>query len=240
MLHRFGLSADAVAKIIVEAPTLDDLGEWSDPGGQITSAGAAAPINDPGTAMEMTLEAYLQACAWAVRSLKERASRTTHPDDFTRPVVKYWKILQQANKDYTETKTLQDAATFNSDWPKAFETLDDHIKQRRTVGLKISLGYLTRKDASVPPDADDSCSNYKTLKDEHIPRCPHTIRDPSTTGADVPTPYYHEDNKKLWLIPADIFRNTHSYPFMKGLLVQRTDAEPTTPCFKIILDRTTP
>jgi hypothetical protein len=226
MLARFGLTVEAVAKVVVEAPSLEELGELSHddiqgfcktirrPGGQIVPATGGAPINDPGTAIGTTSEAYLQACAWAVRALKW-ASRTTHPDYFTRGVVKSWKILYLAQKDYTESKTLPDATTFNSDWPKAFETLDDHIKQRRTDGLKISLGYLTRKDSAVPPEATDPRTNYVTLEDEHIARCPHTMIDP-VTGDIVPTPYYHEDNKKLWLILADIFRNTHSYPFMKG------------------------
>jgi hypothetical protein len=99
LLIHFGLSADAVAKVINEAPFLEELGDVSYddiegfcntircPGGQIIPAGGGALINDPGTAIGTTSEAYLQACAWAVHSLKW-ASRTSNPDDFTRNVVK--------------------------------------------------------------------------------------------------------------------------------------------------------
>jgi hypothetical protein len=225
MLMRFGMSRVAARNIVTRAaPDLTQLGELTTqdigdhikamrrPGGQILVGGTY--INDPGIDVSSVSASYLKACAWAVKSL-QYASRTCVPGDFDLDTIAEWKTLWLQDLAYEETTDVPDATLFFNDWPKGFDTLDEFIKQRRTDLSFISLAYLTRKIVTVVPEALDPRTNYSCLEDEQIARNSHTRFH---AGLVVPALSYVKDNKKLYSLLTEIFRDTSAYVFMKGFV----------------------
>lgn len=223
MLARCRLSNAAVRRFVEQVPDLDALGELTTkeidsctksmrrPGGMVQTV-TGYWITDPGVRIDAGSSTLLQTCGFAKRQMY-LASRPLDPIELTTDLIYAWKCDLLTNLNYNEDTTLPDATLFFSDWPKGFETLDTFISKQRSDTERISLGYLIRTSPAVTPHADDPRANYSNLEIEQNARCPHTRT--LATGDVVVAEYYKEDNKKLWLLIHDIFRETHAYPFIK-------------------------
>jgi hypothetical protein len=72
----------------------------------------------------------------------------------------------------------------------------------------VPLAYVIRKDARVPPEADDPSGNYTSPTDEMIARAPH-----EAGGVNLPT--YLSDREKVWELLAGICRAHDCWTYFK-------------------------
>jgi hypothetical protein len=145
--------------------------------------------------------------------MRANTTRTTTIAELTEDERVRWAEYMKNSKDYKEPKAHPDHKDLSANWPKGFESLRDHFKKLRGTFNKIPLAYITRKKEDVPDEAIDPSTAYDSIEDELVARKGHW-----KLVANQPprrTEEYKGDNKKVWDVLSDIFRNSPSWQYMK-------------------------
>lgn len=151
--------------------------------------------------------------------------RMTTGADLTVDEAEKWRIHKQGTLKYVEPKKVLTPAVvkeFSNNWPKGFEVMRDYFRTVRGDQNKVPLGYIIRKDEGTKASADDPASNYTGVLEEMVARMPHWVYlapvPPATAIVKIRTPYYAEDNEKVWTQLSEMFSATvewtHIKPFM--------------------------
>jgi ribosomal protein S13 len=188
MFNRIGFTV-AAAQVIVDEQgmdTLDEIKLLTDdeienlckvirrPGGTIPGPNLGdAPVNNPGTPVNLRAENHLKLLAFYLRH-QERASRVVNVANITLETIRTLRELRDFELTY---KAPDDPPTINAkDWPKTMENIHEYLSSY-LGDHKIPLAYVVRKDDTVP--ANDPEGAYSTIQDEMIARARHY-----THGAD--------------------------------------------------------
>jgi len=213
MLQRIGLSA-AASQVIVDEQGLDSLNEirlLTDdeieslckvvrrPGGTIPGPNVGdAPVNNPGTPINLRAENHLKLLAFFLRH-QERVSLTTQVADITLDAIRALRELRDFESTY---KAPDDPPAINAkDWPKTMESIHEYL--RSFLGdHKIPLAYVVRKDENIP--VNDQMTEYPTVQDAMIARAKHfTV---AANGTKTPDPVYINNREKVYEIIAKMTR----------------------------------
>jgi hypothetical protein len=222
MLQRIGLSA-AASQVIVDEQGLDSLNEirlLTDdeieslckvvrrPGGTIPGPNAGdAPVNNPGTPINLRAENHLKLLAFFLRH-QERVSSTTQVADITLDAIRALRELRDFESTY---KAPDDPPAINAkDWPKTMESIHEYL--RSFLGdHKIPLAYVVRKDVDVP--VNDPMTGYPTVQDAMIARAKHFIV--AANGTRTPDPVYINNREKVYEIIAKMTREHSCWTYVK-------------------------
>ena len=222
MLQRIGFSA-AASQVLVNEQGMDTLAEiqlLSDdeveslcrvirrPGGTIPGPNPDdAPVNNPGTPVNLRAENHLKLLAFFLRH-QDRVGRTTNVASITLETIRALRELRDFELTY---KAPDDPPSINAkDWPKTMESIQEYL--RSYLGeRKISLAYVVRPDENVP--ADNPVGGYSTVQDAMIARARH-----HTTAADgtiTPDPVYVANREKVYEIIAKMTRDHSCWTYVK-------------------------
>jgi hypothetical protein len=209
-------SVDEMLEFNSEADVNDLAKALRSPGGEVpipnAPAGQATTKKDPGVKITHTnVRRFWQFCYAA--HMRVNTTRTTTIAELTEDERVRWAEYLKNSKDYKEPKVHPDQKDLSANWPKGFESLRDHFKKLRGDFNKIPLAYITRKEEDVPDETTDPSSNYKSIEDELVARKAHWL-----LVANQPprrTEEYKGDNKKVWDVLSDIFRNSPSWQYLK-------------------------
>jgi ribosomal protein S13 len=213
MLQRIGLSA-AASQVIVDEQGLDSLNEIKlltddeieslckvvrRPGGTVPGPNPGdAPVNNPGTPINLRAENHLKLLAFFLRH-QDRVSTTTQVADITLDTIRAFRELRDFESTY---KAPDDPPAINAkDWPKTMESVHEYL--RSFLGdQKIPLAYVVRKDEDVP--TNDPITGYPTVQDAMIARAKHyTV---AANGTRTPDPVYINNREKVYEIIAKMTR----------------------------------
>jgi hypothetical protein len=170
---------------------------------------------DKGQPLPIVAERRLKGFWWYCH-FRLMTARDPTASDMTENIADDWakrSVLMKDPKDATGDGI--DVAKHQENWPKVFEHLDDWIGQHYGTSTKAPLLYLCRKRENPPPEQVDPSSNYKSLREELIARCPMWI----DYDADEPflrPAHYEVENMKLWETLHKVFQSTPSYQYMKS------------------------
>ena len=222
MLQRIGLSA-AASQVIVDEQGLDSLNEirlLTDdeieslckvvrrPGGTIPGPNVGdAPVNNPGTPINLRAENHLKLLAFFLRH-QERVSLTTQVADITLDAIRALRELRDFESTY---KAPDDPPAINAkDWPKTMESIHEYL--RSFLGdHKIPLAYVVRKDENIP--VNDQMTEYPTVQDAMIARAKHfTV---AANGTKTPDPVYINNREKVYEIIAKMTREHSCWTYVK-------------------------
>ena len=227
MLQRIGFSA-AASQVLVDEQGMDTLAEIQlltddeienlckvvqQPGGTIHGPNPGdAPVNNPGTPVNLRAENHLKLLAFFLRHL-DRVSRDTNVANVTLNTIRTVRELRDFESTY---KAPDDPPSINSkDWPKTMESIHEYL--RSYLGdRKIPLAYVVRKDEDVP--ANDPAAGYSTVQEAMIARAKHyTV---AADGTKTPDPAYINNREKVYEIIAKITRDHPCWTYVKP--AQRT------------------
>jgi hypothetical protein len=113
------------------------------------------------------------------------------------------------------TADAMDVSKYQENWPKIFEHLDDWIGQHYGPSSKAPLLYLCRAKECPPGEDYDPSSNYKSIREELIARCPMWV-DWDEAEPTMRPNFYEVENAKLWEALQKVFQTTSSYQYMKA------------------------
>jgi hypothetical protein len=169
---------------------------------------------DKGQALPIVIERRLKGFWWSCH-FKSMTARDPAASDMTVAIAEEWakkSVLMKDPKDATGDGI--DISKYQENWPKIFEHLDDWIGQHYGTSTKVPLLFLCRKEENPQAEVFDPSSNYKSLREELIVRCPmwvdYDVNDPVLRPA-----YYEVENMKLWEVLHKIFQATPCYQYMK-------------------------
>jgi hypothetical protein len=108
-----------------------------------------------------------------------------------------------------------DINKYHDNWPKIFEHLDDWIGQHYGPSSKAPLLYLCRGKECPPDEQYDPSSNYESIREELIARCPIWV-DWDEADPNLRPDHYETENAKLWEALQKVFQATPSYQYMKA------------------------
>jgi hypothetical protein len=227
MLQRIGFSA-AASQVLVDEQGMDTLAEIQlltddeienlckvvrRPGGTVPGPNPGdAPVNNPGTPVNLRAENHLKLLAFFLRH-QERVSRDTNVANVTLDTIRTVRELRDFESTY---KAPDDPPSINSkDWPKTMESIHEYL--RSYLGdRKIPLAYVVRKDEDVP--ANDPAAGYSTVQEAMIARAKHyTV---AADGTKTPDPAYINNREKVYEIIAKITRDHPCWTYVKP--AQRT------------------
>jgi hypothetical protein len=213
MLQCIGFSA-AASQVLVDEQGMDTLAEIQlltddeienlckvvrQPGGTIPGPNAGdAPVNNPGTPVNLRAENHLKLLAFLLRH-QDRVSRDTNVANVTLDTIRTVRELRDFESSY---KAPNDPPSINSkDSSKTMESIHEYL--RCFLGdRKIPLAYVVRKDEDIP--ADDPAAGYSTVQEAMIARAKHfTV---AADGTKTPDPAYINNREKVYEIIAKITR----------------------------------
>jgi len=222
MLHRLGFS-QAAAQVIVDEQGLDSLAEIQlltddeveslcrvirRPGGTIPGLNPGdAPVNNPGTPVNLQAENHLKLLAFFLRH-QDRVGRTVTTADITLDSIRTLRELRDFESSYKEP---DDPPSINAkDWHKTMESLHEYL--RSYLGdNKIPLAYVVRKEQDVP--VFDPTEEHPTVQDAMIARARHyTVAPDGTRPFD---PVYVTNREKVYQIIAKMTRDHSCWTYVK-------------------------
>lgn len=222
MLQRIGLTP-AAAQVIVDEQGLDSLDEIKlltddeieslckvvrRPGGTIPGPNPGdAPVNNPGTPINLRAENHLKLLAFYLRH-QDRVSRHTNVADVTLDTIRTLRELRDFESAY---KAPDDPPAINAkDWPKTMENIHEYL--RSYLGdHRIPLAYVIRKDEEVP--ATDPEGGYPTVQDAMIARAKHF--NVAADGSRTPDATYVTNREKVYEIIAKMTREHSCWTYVK-------------------------
>jgi hypothetical protein len=169
---------------------------------------------DKGQPLPIVTERRLKGFWWSCH-FKLMTARDPAVSDMTVAIADEWakrSVLMKDPKDVTGDG--MDTNKYQENWPKIFEHLDDWIGQHYGTSTRAPLLYLCREKENPPAEKYDPSTNYKSLREELIARCPMWV----DYEVDVPSlrpAYYEVENMKLWETLHKIFQSTPCYQYMK-------------------------
>jgi hypothetical protein len=169
---------------------------------------------DKGQPLPIVIERRLKGFWWFCH-FKLMTARDPTVSDMTVTNADSWakkSVLMKDPKDATGDGI--DLSKYQENWPKVFEHLDDWIGQHYGTSTKAPLLYLCRKQENPPAEDQDPSTNYKSLREELIARCPMWI-DYDAMEPFLRPAYYEVENMKLWETLHKVFQSTPSYQYMK-------------------------
>jgi hypothetical protein len=170
--------------------------------------------SDKGQPLPIVVERRLKGFWWSCH-FKLMTARDPTISDMTVPMADSWakrSILMKDPKD--ATGDVMDTTKHQDNWPKIFEQLDDWIGQHYGESTKAPLLYLCRQKENPPAEVNDPSTNYKSIREELIARCPMWA-DYDSDEPFLRPPYYEAENMKLWDKLHKVFQSTPSYQYMK-------------------------
>jgi hypothetical protein len=183
------------------------------PGGTIPGPNPGdAPVNNPGTPVNLRAENHLKLLAFFLRH-QERVGRVPVAANITLDTIRSLRELRDFELSY---KPPDDPPTINAkDWPKTMESIHEYL--RSYLGdRKIPLAYVVRKDETVP--VDDPIGGYPTVQDAMIARARHFTTE--ADGTRLLDPVYTTNREKVYEIIAKITRDHTCWTYVKP--AQRT------------------
>jgi hypothetical protein len=169
---------------------------------------------DKGQPLPIVVERRLKGLWWMCH-FKMMTARDPTILDMTVANTDVWAKKSALMKDPKDASgDAMDITKYQENWPKIFEHLDDWIGQHYGTSTKAPLLYLCRAKENPPDGRDDPTSNYKSLREELVVRCPMWV----DWDADEPflrPAYYEIENMKLWETLHKVFQPTSSYQYMK-------------------------
>jgi hypothetical protein len=227
MLQRIGFSA-AASQVLVDEQGMDTLAEIQlltddkienlckvvrRPGGTVPGPNPGdAPVNNPGTPVNLRAENHLKLLAFLLRH-QERVRKEPNVANVTLDTIRTVRELRDFESTY---KAPDDPHPINSkDWPKTMESIHEYLCSY-LGDRKLTLAYVVRKDEDVP--ADNPAAGYSTVQEAMIARAKHyTV---AADGTKTPNPAYINNRKKVYEIIAKITRDHPCWTYVKP--AQRT------------------
>jgi hypothetical protein len=224
MLQRIGFSA-AVSHVLVDKQGMDTLAEiqlLSDdeveslcrvirrPGGTIPGPNPDdAPVNNPGTPVNLGAESHLKLLAFFLRH-QDRVGRTTIVASITLDTIRALRELRDFESTY---RALDDPPSINAkDWPKTMESVQEYLRSYLVGEHKIPLAYVVRNGENVP--ADDRVGRYTTVQDAMI-ACTRQYLT-AADGMIMPDPVYVANREKIYKIIAKMTRDHSCRTYAKS------------------------
>jgi hypothetical protein len=170
---------------------------------------------DKGQPLPIMVERRLKGLWWMCH-FKMMTARDPTVQDMTVAKTDEWAKKSTLMKDPKDaTGDGMDVTKYQENWPKIFEHLDDWIGQHYGTSSKAPLLYLCRSKENPPDGRDDPTSNYKSLREELVARCPMWV-DWDAVEPFLRPAYYEVENMKLWETLHKVFQSTSSYQYMKA------------------------
>ena len=147
-------------------------------------------------------QTHLKMVAWTLR-YKEHTSRAVTPAQINAKMIREHKPKRHEQLQHKNPEKA-DYPKIGKDWPKNFDAIDELLKNVYD-SKGVPLGYLTRMDIEVTPNAEDPEENYLTVQEEMIARCPD----------DTNSVRYKTANAQLWDVLAYMCRDHEAWIHIK-------------------------
>ena len=128
-------------------------------------------------------ENNLKLAAYFLRH-RERISRATTIADIGLDLVREMRTIKAGEDAYDEP--TDSPKIDHKDWPKTIEAIRSWFFMHRGVDGS-PLSYVIRTDPIVPTEADDPETNYSTVLEQIVARCPIYVGNVATNAK---TPNY--------------------------------------------------